>query len=64
MHTGFCWGEHEGKRPLGRPGRRREDNNKIDLKKQDRLGLHWTDKAEDMDRWWALVNAVMNVQFL
>ena len=31
MHTGFWWGHTEGKRPLGMPGVRWEDNIKIDL---------------------------------
>ena len=52
-------GQLEGKRPLGRPRRRWEDNIKIDSKW---LGdVDWIDLAQDRDRWWALVNAVMNL---
>jgi hypothetical protein len=51
-------GHLEGKRPLGKPRRRWEDNIKIDPKW---LGdVDWIDLAQDRDRWWALVNAVMN----
>jgi hypothetical protein len=50
-------GKPEGKRPLGRPRRRWEDNIKMGLHEVD-----WIDLAQDRDRWWALVNAVMNPQ--
>jgi hypothetical protein len=50
----------EGKRPLGRPRRRREDNIKIDLLEMG-WGMDWIDLAQDRDGWWATVNAVMNV---
>ena len=52
-------GKHKGKRPLGRP-RRREDNIKKDLQ-EVRLGggMNWIDLAQDEDRWWPIVNAVM-----
>jgi hypothetical protein len=26
------------------------------------VGMHWIDLVQDRDRWWALVNAVMNLQ--
>jgi hypothetical protein len=50
-------GKPEGRRPLARPRRRWEDNIKVDLQKVD-----WIDLAQDKDRWWALVNAVMNLR--
>ena len=53
-------GKPEGKRPLGWPRRRWEDNNKMDLQEVDCGGMDWIELAQDRDRWWALVNAVMN----
>ena len=50
----------EGKRPLGRPRRRWEDNIKLDLQEVGCGGVDWIELAQDRDRWWALVNAVMN----
>ena len=47
---------------LGRPRRRRENNIKLDLKKIG-WGMDWIDLAQDRDRWWALVNAVLNIRF-
>ena len=51
----------EGKRPLGRPGRRWEDSIKIDLQDVGG-GMEWIVLAQDRDRWRALVNAVMNLR--
>ena len=56
-------GKHEGKRPLGRPRRRWEDNIKVDLQKVGCRGMDWIELAEDRGRWRALVNAVMNFPF-
>jgi hypothetical protein len=53
-------GKPEGKRPLGRPRRRWEDNIDMDLQKVGCGGVDWIELAEDRDRWRALVNAVMN----
>jgi len=50
----------EGKRPLGRPRRRWEDNIKMDLQEVVCEGMDWIELALDRDRWRALVNAVMN----
>ena len=52
-------GKPEGKRPLGRPRRRWEDNIKMDLLELGRGG-DWMELAQDRDRWRALVNTVMN----
>jgi len=52
----------EGKRPLGRPRSRWEDNIKMDLQKVGCGGMDWIELAKDRDRWRALVNAVMNVR--
>ena len=50
----------EGKRPLGRPRRRWEDNIKLYLQEVGCGGMDWNDLAQDRDRWRSLVNAVMN----
>jgi hypothetical protein len=55
-------GKPEGERPLGRPKHRWEDNNKMDLKEVGCGGMDWIELAQDRDRWWALVNAVMNLR--
>jgi hypothetical protein len=55
-------GKPEGKRPLGRPRRRWVDNIKLDLREIGRDGKNWTDQAQDMDQWTALVNTVMNLR--
>ena len=55
-------GRLEGKRPLGRPRRRCEDNIKIDLQELGYGGVDWIELAQDRDRWWALVYAVMNLR--
>ena len=56
-------GNAEGKRPLGRPRIRWEDNIKMDLQEVGCDGVDWIDLAQDRDRWRALVNAVMNLPF-
>ena len=55
-------GKPEGKRPLGRPRCKWEDNIKMDLWEVGCGGMDWIDMAQDRDRWWALVNVVMNVR--
>jgi len=55
-------GKPEGKRPLGRPRCRWEDNVKMDLQGVGCGGMDWIDLAEDRDRWRTLVNAVMNLR--
>ena len=54
--------KHEGKRPLGRPRRRWEDNIKMDLQEVGCGGTDWIEMAQGRDRWRALVNAVMNLR--
>ena len=52
-------GKPEGKRPLGRPRLKWEDNIKMDLQEVGGGG-DWLELAQDRDRWRALVNTVMN----
>jgi hypothetical protein len=56
-------GRPEGRRPLGRPRRRWEDNIKIDLREIWFGDVDWIHWAQDRDRWRALVNTVMNLRF-
>jgi hypothetical protein len=53
-------GKPEGKRPLGRPRRRWEDNTNTDLQEIGCGRRDWIELAQDEDRWRALVNAVIN----
>jgi hypothetical protein len=55
-------GKPEGKRPLGRPRCRWEDNTRMDLQEVGCGGMDWIELAQDRDRWWTLVNAMMNLQ--
>jgi hypothetical protein len=55
-------GKPEKKRPLGRPRRRWEENIKADLQEVGCGGMDWIELAQDRYKWWALVNAVMNLR--
>jgi len=52
----------QGKRPLGRPRRRWEDNIEVDFQEVGCGDMDWIELAQDRDRWRALVNAVMNLR--
>ena len=54
----------EGKRPLGRPRRKWEDNIKMDLHEVGCGGMDWIELAQDRARCRALVTAVMNLRVL
>ena len=54
-------GRSEGKRPLGTPKCRWEDNIKIGLQGMRWEGMDWSDLRQDRDRWRAIVNALMNL---
>ena len=65
QHT---WGEEkciqgfDGETTWERPGRRWEGNIKMDRREVGLAGMDWIDLAEDRERWWAIVNAVMNLR--
>jgi hypothetical protein len=48
----------DGKRPLGRPRRRWEDNIKMALQEVGGGRGDWMELAQDRDRWQALVGTV------
>ena len=51
-----------GKRPMGRPRRRWEDNIKMDLEEISINAGNWVDSSQDKNYWRALVNAAMNLR--
>ena len=53
-------GKPEGKKPLVRARSRWEDNVRWIIQEVGCGGIDWIDLAQDRERWWALVNAVMN----
>jgi hypothetical protein len=55
-------GRLEGKRPLGRPRRRRENNIKMDLREIGIDGANCIQLAQDRVQWQAFVNTVMNLR--
>jgi hypothetical protein len=56
-------GRPEGRRSLGRPRRRWEDNIKMNLREIWFGDVDWIHWAQDRDRWRALVNTVLNLRF-
>jgi hypothetical protein len=55
-------GKPEGRRPLGRPRRRWEDNIRMNLREVGCGCVDWMELAQDRDRWRALVSAVINLR--
>ena len=55
-------GKLTGKRPLGRPRRRWEDNIRMDLEEISINAGNWVDSAQDRNYWRALVNSAMNLR--
>jgi hypothetical protein len=68
MHGGgekCLWGfveRPEGKRPLGRPRHRWEDNIKMHLRERGIGGANWIRLAQDRVHWRAFVSMVMNLR--
>jgi hypothetical protein len=56
----FIWRPVD-KRPLGRAWHTLEDNIKMYLPEVECGGMDCTDVTKDRDRWWELVNVVMNL---
>jgi hypothetical protein len=56
-------GKTEGKRLLGRPRSKWEDNIGMDFREIGWEGVDWIHLAQDRDRWRALVNTVMKLRF-
>jgi len=54
----------EGKKPLVKPRRRWEDIIKMNLQEVGCGGMDWIELSRDMDRWWAVLNTVMNLWVL
>ncbi|KAJ4447833.1 hypothetical protein ANN_09841 [Periplaneta americana] len=57
-------GRSDGKRPLGRPRRRWEDNIKMDLREVGYDDRDWINPSQDRDQWRAYVRAAMNHRLL
>jgi len=58
----FLLGKPEGRRPLGRARRRCVDNIRMDLQEVGYGYMDWIGLAQDRDRWWTLVSAIMNLR--
>ena len=54
-------GKPTGKRPLGRPRHRWEDNIRMDLKEIDINWRNWVDSSQNRDYWGVIVNAALNL---
>jgi hypothetical protein len=57
-------GKPEGKRPLGKPRRRWEDEIRMDNREIGLGAVDWIRLAQDRDRWRTVVSAVMNLRVL
>ena len=55
-------GKPTGKRPLGKPRRRWEDNIRMDLEELGINAENWVDSPQDREYWRALVNVALNLR--
>ena len=62
MHSKILTGKPTGKRPIGRPRRRWEDNIRMDLEEIGINADNWIDSAQGRNYWRALVNAALNLR--
>ena len=62
VYRGGLLGKPEGKRPLGKFWLKWNENIKTDLQEVVYVGMDWIELAQDRDRCWALVNAVIIFQ--
>ena len=62
MLSEFLTGKPTGKRPLGRPRHRWEDNIRMDLEEIGINAGNWVDSAQDRNFWRDLVNAALNLR--
>jgi len=62
VYTGFWWGNLRERDHLEDPGVDGGDKIEMDLQEAGCGGLDWIELAQDRDKWWALVNVVMNLQ--
>jgi hypothetical protein len=58
----FLTDKPAGKRPLGRPRRRWEDNIRMDIEERGMNAWNWVDSAQDRNYWRALENAALNLR--
>jgi hypothetical protein len=61
-HISVKVGKPEGKRPLGRPRYKLEESTNVDLKEIGWESVKWICLTQEWDKWWDLVNMVMNFQ--
>ena len=61
VYKGIC-GKSEGKRPLGGPRPRWENNSKMNLQEVGCGGMNWIDLVQDRERWRTLVNSGINLR--
>ena len=55
-------GDTEGKRQLGRPSRRREDNTKIDIQYLGWGDMYWIHLVKGRDGWQVVMNVIVNLR--